>query len=172
MKLLENEHGKFCFFWTNQDFQSNWYPAPHTSLGHQFANTEQSFMYAKALAFQDHYTANKILITPDPRAAKELGRQVKGYDEGFWASKRFDIMVCVNRAKYLQNQDLGDRLISLFGYKMVEASKFDRVWGVGLSEDNAMIGNPAFWRGANLHGRALDQVMAEVMMCRDATGVS
>lgn len=172
MKLVENEHGKFCFFWTNQDFQSNWYPAPHVLLGHQFANTEQSFMYAKALSFKDLETANKILVTPDPRAVKELGRQVRGFDEAVWVSRRFECMVWANRGKYMQNQDLGDKLVELMGYRMVEASPYDKVWGVGLRQDDPMIGNPAFWRGTNLAGRSLDQVAVDVAMVRATEGAS
>jgi len=43
---------------------------------------------------------------------------------------------------------------------LVEASPVDRIWGIGLAQDDDKVGNPNLWRGLNLLGFALMQVRA------------
>ena len=74
---------KCVYFWG--DFPSNWYPARFTvdrdGKELEFFNSEQYFMYEKAVVFGDEETAMKILFEgKDPKRAKTLGRQVKNYD--------------------------------------------------------------------------------------------
>ncbi|PHM29390.1 N-glycosidase [Xenorhabdus budapestensis] len=38
---------------------------------------------------------------------------------------------------------------------LVEASPVDRIWGIGMAEDNSNICNPLTWDGLNLLGFAL-----------------
>jgi predicted NAD-dependent protein-ADP-ribosyltransferase YbiA (DUF1768 family) len=45
---------------------------------------------------------------------------------------------------------------------IVEASPVDRVWGIGLAQDDAKAHNPNRWRGLNLLGFALMQVRDDV----------
>lgn len=40
----------------------------------------------------------------------------------------------------------------------VEASPYDKVWGVGLAEENPLILDEKNWRGENLLGKVLDKV--------------
>lgn len=46
---------------------------------------------------------------------------------------------------------------------LVEASPFDRVWGVGLGADNPRIDDPASWRGSNLLGKILTKLRDELI---------
>jgi ribA/ribD-fused uncharacterized protein len=41
---------------------------------------------------------------------------------------------------------------------MVEASPLDRVWGVGLTENDPLADDEKYWLGQNLLGKALDEV--------------
>jgi ribA/ribD-fused uncharacterized protein len=43
---------------------------------------------------------------------------------------------------------------------LVEASPVDRIWGIGLADDDARASQPAAWRGLNLLGFALTDVRA------------
>ena len=68
-----------------------------------------------------------------------------------------------------QNPDLLEELKATQGTTLVEASPFDRVWGIGLSATNPKAANRSSWRGANLLGQILTSVREELMGTRGAT---
>lgn len=68
------------------------------------------------------------------------------------------IVIRANIAKFSQNNALGNFLISTGNRVLVEASPVDKIWGVGLSEQDKEIGNPLLWNGLNLLGFALMKV--------------
>ena len=69
-------------------------------------------------------------------------------------------MVDANKAKFGQNKEIADLLTSeeFKGKGMVEASPLDRVWGVGLTENDPLADDEKYWLGQNLLGKALDEV--------------
>jgi ribA/ribD-fused uncharacterized protein len=115
-------------------------------------------MLRKAQLFGDEQTADRILAAPTPRAAKELGRSVRNFDEAQWTEHRVSIVFDGNLAKFSQNPALASFLLGTKDRVLVEASPVDRVWGVGLSEDDRNIKDPERWRGLNLLGFALMRV--------------
>lgn len=152
------------FFYTN--YLSNWWSTK--DIKPQFTdpitefvwnNTEEAFMWEKANFFGDLDISNKIVtharMRRHPREVKELGRQVRGYDEKAWACVREGHMAYVNLLKYQQNPDLAEQLKATGTRILVEASPVDRVWGVGLAENDPLILDPMNWRGSNLLGEAL-----------------
>jgi len=145
------------YFWGDPTL-SNWGPAPFMYEGHNFANSEQAFMWEKALCFEDYETANLILKSDNPRTAKELGRQVKNYDEKIWETKRFEAMFNVCMAKFSQNPDRLETLLSTGDRTLVEASPYDMIWGVGIHWTDDNILDEKNWRGQNLLGKALMEV--------------
>ena len=157
---------KHILFWG--EWPSNWYPAGFDAemmiKGEKktlhFFNSEQYFMYVKAIVFGDYETADKILATKDPKKAKALGREVKGYDDKVWNEMRYKVMVDANKAKYSQNEDLKELILNpeLKGKKYCEASPIDRVWGLGLGENDPLADDEKNWLGQNLLGKALDEV--------------
>jgi ribA/ribD-fused uncharacterized protein len=153
---------KHVYFWG--EFLSNWYPARFTEARDgktlEFFNSEQYFMYEKAKAFGDEETAMRILFEgKDPKQAKSLGRKVKGYSDEVWDKMRYKVMVRANLLKYLQNKDLEKLLLNeeFDGKNFVEASPYDRIWGIGCDEASAL-DDESNWNGQNLLGKALDEV--------------
>jgi len=125
-----------------------------------FYNSEQYFMWVKARTFNDKETAEKILKTKDPKEAKALGREVKNYDDEVWNKMRYKVMVDANKLKYSQNDELKELITSdeFKGKGYVEASKYDNIWGIKLTEDNPDADIEEKWQGQNLLGKALDEV--------------
>ena len=156
---------KHVLFWG--EWPSNWYPAEFDvemmikgeKKTIHFFNSEQYFMYVKAIVFSDYNTADKILATKDPKKAKSLGREVKGYDDKVWNDIRYKIMVDANKAKYSQNEDLKKLITSddFKGKEFVEASPVDGIWGIKLGENDPLADDEKNWKGLNLLGRALNE---------------
>ena len=99
----------------------------------------------------------------NPKEIKVLGRQVKNFDENIWKKNRYSIILNGNYAKFMQNEDLRLFLISTKDSILVEASPYDKIWGIGMSANNENIENPLLWRGLNLLGFALMEVRDELI---------
>lgn len=112
-------------------------------------------MFQKATLFGDHEIAQKILAAPNPGAAKALGRSVRGFVDAVWNEKRLEIVATGNHAKFGHHPELRAFLTGTKSRVLVEASPTDRVWGIGMAENDPHAEDPLAWRGLNLLGFAL-----------------
>ena len=119
---------------------------------------EHHMMYKKAILFGDNCAAEKLLSASNPGEAKAIGREVLGFNQETWNEHRFEIVVSANAAKFSSNPELKNFLINTGSRVLVEASPVDKIWGIGLAEDNPDCHNPNLWRGTNLLGFALMEV--------------
>jgi ribA/ribD-fused uncharacterized protein len=87
---------------------------------------------------------------------------VRGFDADRWDAARWEIVVRGNLAKFRQNPELGAFLANTGDRVLVEASPVDRIWGIGLAEDDARAQDPERWRGINLLGFALMEARARL----------
>ncbi len=125
--------------------------------GIKYNCAEQYMMAKKALLFDDINTYTKIMNATHPREHQKLGREVKFYKQDVWDKYKYEIVFNGNMARFIQNNDQLDFLLSTKG-KLVEASPVDRVWGVGLSKDDPLILDEKNWKGENLLGKVLTSV--------------
>lgn len=144
------------FFWNG--FCSNWATSRFEYKGHSFKNSEQAFMWEKALYFKDDSIAEKVLKETDPRKSKALGRKVKDFDVEKWSEVSYKIMYGVVLEKFKQNENLKKQLLDIKETLIVEASPYDKVWGIGLSEEVAQDLLPSQWKGTNWLGKVLMKV--------------
>lgn len=126
-------------------YMSQWYSAKYTLDGVTYENVEQGLMKAKADAFNDAETGAKILQTNDPKRIKDLGRQVKGFKDDIWIQKRTQISLEHNIAKFTQNHALLQLLLDTQEATLVEASPYDRIWGIGFAPNDPRVKSPGFW---------------------------
>ena len=152
---------KHVFFWG--EWPSNWYSTTFTATvngqEYKFYNSEQYFMFMKAITFGDTKMAEQIAkFGSNPRTAKALGRKVENYDDKVWNEKRFDIMLDANLLKFTQNEELKKTILSdeFEGKSFVEASPVDKLWGIGCDEASAL-DDESNWNGQNLLGKVLDE---------------
>lgn len=142
---------------------SQWYPISfRCSDGNTYANAEQYMMAHKALLFGDNYYYKKIMETNDPGLIKKYGREIRGFDPVLWDEHKFDIVVEGNRLKFGQNSKLLERLLQTSNKTIVEAAPNDRVWGIGLTAQQAVKVPENKWPGQNLLGKALVVVRNEL----------
>lgn len=166
LRYNTGERLAYVFFWGHQPGKhgvtaacfSQWYGAPFTVEEKLYPTAEHFMMAEKAALFGDQLTREQVLQAPNPGAAKALGRQVRGFDETAWLQHRFSIVVRANEAKFAQNPEMEHFLQQTGTRVLVEASPVDRVWGIGLAQDDERVHNPNQWRGLNLLGFALMQV--------------
>ena len=152
----------YTFFWRPDSVFSQWFPCAFTVDGAAFSCAEQYMMYGKATLFHDPEVAAEILATPDPRTHKALGRKVRNFDEASWRRAREGIVLTGNRAKFTQDPALRAALLATAGTTLVEASPFDRIWGIGMASSNPAATDPAKWRGLNLLGAVLTRLRDEL----------
>lgn len=157
MERVTNTH---VFFWSGE--LSNWHTCRFRYKHLNFYNTEQAFMWEKAIFFNDMESAKKILETPEPYLNKRLGRKVKGFDSERWLIAAYPIMVAVNYAKYSQNLHLRRILLDTEDKILVEASPYDKIWGIGISWQDDDCLNEMKWKGMNLLGKALMEVRKQL----------
>ena len=74
-----------------------------------------------------------------------------------------EIVSTGNHSKFTQNADLKATLFATAGTTLVEASPYDRIWGVGLAEDDLRIRDRKKWRGQNRLGEILTQLREDLM---------
>ncbi|MBD8088456.1 NADAR family protein [Pseudomonas fluorescens] len=152
---------KFTLFWGGPF--SNWFKRDFKVKGITFNCGEQYMMYSKAMLFNDLHTAQLIMKTPNPKRQKELGRLVKGYDDEVWKARAPSILAPGLFQKFIQHQDLTDIILQSLGTRLVEASPSDRLWGVGLHEDDPRAWDESTWLGLNGLGKVLDRVRDRVV---------
>ena len=107
--------------------------------------------------------AGRIAAASSPRKQKELGRQVKNFDQAIWDGQKEDVVFRGNLAKFTQQIDLKELLLSTGKRIIVEASPEDCVWEIGLAEDDPRTLDPQQWRGLNLLGKAIMRVRKELV---------
>jgi ribA/ribD-fused uncharacterized protein len=153
---------EFVYFWGPEsrggpgaECLSQWFPSPFTVDGTTYATAEHYMMAGKARLFGDERAEQRAVAARTPSEAKNIGRQVRGFDSDVWDDRRVDIVVAGNVGKFTAHPDMRDFLLGTGEKVLVEASPVDRVWGIGLGSDDGRAATPSTWRGLNLLGFAL-----------------
>ena len=164
------ENDKYVFFW-NGPF-SNWYPAKFdmdtgTKWGVMtFTSSEQAMMFYKAIVFEDESSLIAIMSTNSPREQKALGRKVKNFNQDKWESVCLDLITNVLVAKFGSDEELKKILLDTGNKVIVEASQYDRVWGIGMGVEHKDILDQTKWDGKNFLGICL--MGARTILSKDA----
>lgn len=157
------EYEKFTFFYRSNNYFSQWYACHFEVEGKEFNCAEQYMMYGKANLFEDEEIAQKILRASQPREQKKLGRQVRNFDIDTWEANCKEIVYQGNFAKFSQNEELKQALLDTKGTTLVEASPSDKIWGIGLAEDDARAYSRETWLGTNWLGEILTKVREDLL---------
>lgn len=164
--LNQGNKVKYVFFWghrqpaagVSKSCFSQWYVSPFVVDDKKFITAEHYMMYQKAKLFKDEGAMQRLLSAGSPGEAKAIGRQVTGFDEDVWGAARFEIVVKANFAKFGYHKDLREFLLNTRERILMEASPVDKIWGIGLAEDDPASQKPNLWKGSNLLGFALMEV--------------
>ena len=158
MKITNN----FVFFW--KSYLGNWSKTPNglTTIinGKEITvpTSEHLFMAFKAEYFKDFKNLENIINTNNPEEAKNYGRKVKNFNQDAWDKVCFNIMLKAITIRFEQDPIFAEKLMSeeYTGKEFVEASPFDKIWGIGMDENNPNIEDKSKWLGQNLLGKCLN----------------
>lgn len=154
---------RFKFFYGRISVFSQHHPASFHIDGVTYNCAEQYYMHSKALMFGDEVRARRIMEVADPVLMKSLGRKVVGFNKRQWLAVARDVVRKGNLAKFSQNPHLLRALLETTGTVLVEASPYDRVWGIGLCETDSRARNRSTWLGTNWLGETLTLVRDNLM---------
>lgn len=182
---------KYTYFFHLTSPFSNFHPAKFEYKKIIFISSEQFMMFSKAKNFNDEESAQKILAVNEDQIAKDflagkitredivnnkglsdqwnklmmkvkkLGRGVQNYDEAYWESRRYKIVLFGARLKFTQNPELKDILMATGDSRMIETNPYDKVWAAGLSEYDCKKIPEEKWPGRNLLGKIFDELKVE-----------
>jgi len=149
---------EYLFFWGEKNtfgFLSNFYPSTFVLDNQTFNCSEQHFMKKKQELFDplNQALAANIMNESNPKNIKNYGRQVNNFSEQTWLIHRYKSMYDGVYAKFSQNKDLMAQLLATGDKFLVEASPYDKIWGIGFDSSNALA-NKQKW-GQNLLGQVL-----------------
>lgn len=156
---------QYTFFFGHT--KPNGYLSQHAGIsfyecGLRFQTAEHYMMYHKGMLFGDEHHAKLALTASDPGEAKKYGRLVNGFDHKVWDQKKVSIVTRGNILKFTQNPKFADRL--LLQSNFVEASPYDRIWGIGIDSHSALAHKDQW--GQNLLGQVLETVKASLILTK------
>ena len=146
-RFNKGERLKYIFFWGHKSSVdgsitkscfSQWWSCKFTVDGIEYHTAEQYMMAQKALLFGDEKILAEIM--------------------DIWDKNCCDIVVKGNVAKFSQNGDLKAFLLNTNSRILVEASPYDKMWGIGMGADDPRCENPTLWNGTNFLGFCLMEV--------------
>lgn len=158
------------FFGENNDFGwlSNFFPSKFVIDGITFNTNEHFFMWSKSNRFEpdNNDKKTKILTAKTPFLAKKIGRTVQNFDEKIWNIESYNFMVKGLLEKFKQNLDLKNKLIQTNEAILVEASPYDKKWGIGMKQETAWTYDQKSFdkilNERNLLGKALMEVRSKL----------
>lgn len=123
--------------------------------GRKYRGNEQFMMSAKAWLMNDLETLKAIHEATSPKEHKALGRNVKPFNKLLWDRACEAVVTAGAIAKFSSTPRMENEILDTGDLVLVEASKYDRIWGIGLDWRDPLADDPINWKGRNLLGKCL-----------------
>ncbi len=146
-------------------YMSNFYKTNFRDIdGILYNCSEQYFMYHKCKTFDpsNKILLNNILHEKSATRIRNYGRQVQNFNDIIWKEKRYNIMLEALKLKFNQNDIIKQKLLQTKPKMLYEASKYDKIWGIGYCDKEAIYVDKNIF-GENLLGKALMEIRSELL---------
>jgi ribA/ribD-fused uncharacterized protein len=127
----------------------------HSGEIYTISYSEKAIMLCKASLMGDNKIFEEILNTTNPVFTKRLGRLVSPFNEELWQKNVCRIAKDVILHKFDSSEILKELLLSTDDNLLAEATPRDKIWGIGMSQNDTNITYPCKWKGSNVLGWAL-----------------
>lgn len=124
--MIDSFRGQYSFL-------SNFYEVPIIYDNIRYGSAEAAFQAQKTL----NVSEREAIALLNPLKAKKAGGRMALRDD--WEAVKLDIMYEICMAKFTQNEDMRQLLISTYGEELVEGNDWgDRFWGTvnGVGENH------------------------------------
>lgn len=165
-KIATPSQNNITAFYSSASPLSNFYPTQVSDEdGTQYFSSEQYYQHRKALFHNDDIQATAIMKCSTSHAAYQEGKKVKGQDNSDWfktdLAKKQMLKCCLR--KFFSDEHLKEFLLNTGETDLVEASPFDKYWGVGIKLSDPAIFDKAQWSGSkNYMGEILTNVREQL----------
>ena len=161
-KVAVREENNHLFFFSSLLKLSNFHPSSFTVGDTTYLNSEQYIQSKNANLFKSPEIVAKVMATSNPVEMKRLARKLPQFSNKTWEEHAPDIAHVAILNKFSQNEVLKQYLISTGNTILVEASPYDKVWGIGMGIDQKDILKQKSSWGKNLQGSTLMRVRREL----------
>ena len=149
------------FFFSGHTPLSNHFPSSFTIEGINYSHSEQYIQSQKAKLFQANEVATNIMKSTNPVEMKHLAAKIPNFNKERWEEHSPQIGYDAILNKFDQNIKIRNILTSTGEKVLVEASPYDKWWGIGLSKDfDQIMAKKSTW-GHNLQGQILMKVRSK-----------
>jgi len=166
---MNNNTSDFTLFFreypSDSDFYfcSQWYVSDFEYRGKVFKSAEHWMMVQKAIMFNDIPMAEKILNCDTPKDAKDFGKEVRNFIDEIWLKNNKKIIYVGTKEKFLQDHEILKKLLHTNGSILVEASPYDKLYGIKLGLKDPKAHNPFLWQGENLLGEVITKFREDTL---------
>ena len=129
--------------------------------GEVYPTVEHYFQAMKAREFGDEESYKRIISAKTPKAAKALGKKVKGYNQDKWDEVRYSHMALGVRTKFVQHEEARRKLEETGDRPIGFADARNTYWGIGTADTTEKSKHPEKWRGLNMLGKLLVKLRDE-----------
>lgn len=166
------QHGSEQYPWSG--VFSNFYPCSFEFVLPEFlgvpsgvkihcTTSEKAIMLCKAALFKNSTIFEKIKSSENPKEIKSLGRLVKPFNQKIWDSYICKIAFEVIFQKFSKGpQEFRDALLLTQYALIAETAIKDKIWGIGMHNNNPNLSIPNKWNGCNILGWALMRTRIEL----------
>ena len=136
-------------------------------LKDQVYNCNEQYFLSQKCKIHGHFSAARaIMESNDPGKMVQIAKICGKARCEPWNEQQYDIMKDGASAKFHQNRELKEYLISTGMKILVEGSRWDTTWGVGIDFNDPAIDDMAAWKGDNLLGKVLSEIRHDLHMER------
>ena len=158
-KTCQIDIGNVTLFFRQYTPLSNFYQCSFVDAdGTVYNCSEQFYQSKKATAAGEQEISQEIMELSDPGLMKTKTRWLKGLCLPEWNAVKVVVLEEACMLKFFQNPDLAHHLLIHTQDIIVEASPYDRDFGISMHMYENGAGDPANWRGRNEMGHILMRV--------------
>ncbi len=168
--ITVKELANYLFFYSAASLLSNFNDAAFKFDSVDYINSEQHIIEQKARLANAPDIAKQVMATPNPGIMKKLTRNLPGLDSKLWHEKAPGIGLRALKAKFSPNPHLAKYIFSTGDKILIEASPYNRVWGLAKGWMTEIWRKKYQW-GQNLQGKILMEVRGELLVAQEKKGI-